>query len=71
MRRLKADEAAVSTGEGECFHAPVDRVASDDMLKRDSFVPPVPLLVAAERATHPRASAVEEIKDALCPNHAR
>ena len=70
VRRLKADEAAVSTGEGERFRASVDRVASDDMLERDPFVPPVPLLVAAERATHARASAVEEIKDALRPNHA-
>src|SRR5688500_162492 len=30
VRGLEADEAAVSTGEGECFGLSVDRLASDD-----------------------------------------
>ena len=71
VRGLQADEAAVSTGEGECFGPSVDRLASDDMLERDPFVPALPLLVAAERAAHARLPALEEIEDALHPNHAR
>ena len=71
VRGLQADEAAVSTGEGECFGLSVDRLASDDMLERDPFVPPLPLPVAAEWAAHACIPALEEIEDVLHPNHAR
>ena len=67
MSRLQADEAAVDTGERERFGASVDRFASDHMLKRDTFVPPVPLLVATEGATHARAAALEEIAHSTLP----
>ena len=49
----------------------VDRLASDDMLERQPFVPALPLLVAADRAAHARLPALEEIEDALHPNQAR
>jgi len=52
-------------GQRDCFSAPVDGLASDDVLKRDALVPPVPLLVTAERATGACAATLEEIKNAL------
>ncbi len=65
VRGLQADETAVGAGERKGFRASVYRFAFTYGVERDTFVPPVPLLMPAERAAHTRIAALEEIKDAL------
>jgi len=68
VRGLQADETAVGAGERKGFRASIYRLAFAYGVKRDPFVPPVPLLMPAERAAHTRIAALEEIKDVLHRN---
>jgi hypothetical protein len=68
VRGLQADETAVGAGERKGFGVSVYRLAFAYGVKRDPFVPPVPLLMAAERAAHTSIAALEEIKDVLHRN---
>jgi hypothetical protein len=68
VRGLQADETAIGAGERKGFRASVYRPAFAHGVKRDPFVPPVPLLMPAERAAHTRIAALEEIKDVLHRN---
>lgn len=65
VSRLQPNEPAVRTRERKRLRTAIDRGAAGDVIQRDTLVPAMPILTAAERTRHARVAAPQEVKDPL------
>ena len=67
--RLQPDEPAVAARERKRLGTPIERSAPDRVVECDPFIPPVPLLIAAERTGHARSPTSQVVEDGRLRRH--